>query len=164
MVVVSDTTPIISLMKAHRLDLLERLFGEVLVPDGVFMELTWNSAFQEEVEAIRTCPFIKRVSIPSNDALTMLRRASGLDLGESEAIYYADTHAVDLLLMDEVKGRQVAKSLGLRITGTVGMILSAYKEAFLTKEEVLRIVSVLQKSGRHISDNLYRIILDAVEQ
>ena len=35
MIVVSDTTPIISLIKINRLDLLEKLFQEVLIPDAV---------------------------------------------------------------------------------------------------------------------------------
>ncbi len=40
MIVVSDTTPFISLLKISRLDLLEKLFGEVLIPSAVFNELT----------------------------------------------------------------------------------------------------------------------------
>ena len=40
MIVVSDTTPLISLLKISRLDLLEKLFGEVLIPSAVFNELT----------------------------------------------------------------------------------------------------------------------------
>lgn len=40
MIVVSDTTPLISLMKADSLQLLEPLFKEVLIPEAVFAELT----------------------------------------------------------------------------------------------------------------------------
>lgn len=40
MIVVSDTTPLISLLKIDRIDLLEKLFGQVLVPQAVFDELT----------------------------------------------------------------------------------------------------------------------------
>nr|WP_296063477.1 hypothetical protein [uncultured Mediterraneibacter sp.] len=40
MIVVSDTTPLISLLKINRLDLLQELFGEVLIPQAVFDELT----------------------------------------------------------------------------------------------------------------------------
>ena len=40
MIVVSDTTPLISLLKIHRLDLLQSLFDEVQIPQGVFDELT----------------------------------------------------------------------------------------------------------------------------
>lgn len=35
MIVVADTTPIITLMKLNRLDLLEKLFGTVVVPNAV---------------------------------------------------------------------------------------------------------------------------------
>mgnify|MGYP007123077859 FL=1 len=38
MIVVSDTTPLISLLKMERLDLLEKLFGQVLIPQAVFDE------------------------------------------------------------------------------------------------------------------------------
>ena len=40
MIVVSDTTPLISLLKIDRIDLLEKLFGQVLIPQAVFDELT----------------------------------------------------------------------------------------------------------------------------
>ena len=45
MIVISDTTPVISLIKISRLDLLEKIFGEVLVPETVLRELTTNTAF-----------------------------------------------------------------------------------------------------------------------
>lgn len=40
MIVVSDTTPLISLLKIDRIGLLEKLFGQVLIPQAVFDELT----------------------------------------------------------------------------------------------------------------------------
>lgn len=46
MTVISDTTPIISLIKINRLDLLEKLFGEVLIPEAVYRELTTNALFE----------------------------------------------------------------------------------------------------------------------
>lgn len=48
MIVVSDTTPIISLMKAGQLELLQKLFGVVYFPQAVYRELNsdywyhWN--------------------------------------------------------------------------------------------------------------------------
>ncbi len=44
MIVVSDTTPIISLMKAGRLELLHKLFGTVYIPEAVYQELTENKS------------------------------------------------------------------------------------------------------------------------
>lgn len=52
MIVVSDTTPLISLLKIDRIDLLERLFGEILIPQAVFDELTANERFRLEVDQI----------------------------------------------------------------------------------------------------------------
>ena len=46
MTIISDTTPIISLIKINRLDLLQKLFGEVLIPEAVYRELTTNVVFE----------------------------------------------------------------------------------------------------------------------
>lgn len=59
MIVVSDTTPLISLLKINRIDLLEKLFGEVLIPQAVFDELTVDERFKLEAEQIRRKQFIK---------------------------------------------------------------------------------------------------------
>ena len=109
MIVVSDTTPLITLMKASRLELLQKLFGTVHIPKAVFDELTANAAFAEEADLIRSSPFIQVVAVRDPSRVDLLRRATGLDRGESEAIVYADDVRADLLLMDEVKGRQVAR-------------------------------------------------------
>ena len=46
MIVVSDTTPLISLLKINRINLLKKLFGEVMIPRAVFDELTVDERFQ----------------------------------------------------------------------------------------------------------------------
>ena len=67
MIVVSDATPIISFLKINRLDILNKLFGEVLLPEAVYEELTSNSAFQEEADEplAETCLSIREEHIPS---------------------------------------------------------------------------------------------------
>lgn len=59
MIVISDTTPVISLLKIGRLDLLERLFGEVFIPDAVYAELTADKRFTEEAGAVSDALYIK---------------------------------------------------------------------------------------------------------
>ena len=53
MIVVSDTTPLISLLKIHRIGLLEKLFGQVLIPQAVFDELTTDERFELEADQIK---------------------------------------------------------------------------------------------------------------
>ncbi len=115
MIVVSDTTPLISLLKINRIDLLEKLFGKVLIPDAVFSELTVDERFRLEA---------------------------------------------DLLLMDEAKGRNVSTQMGLRIMGTIGILMAAFEEQELTADEVRECVDGLQRAGRHIGMRHYRALLD----
>ena len=109
MIVVSDTTPLITLLKVQHLDLLEKYFGEVQIPIAVYNELVCDSRFKNEAEQIIHCPFIKVVDTMNTKSVDLLRRATGLDLGESEAIILTDEIHADLLLMDEARGRDVAE-------------------------------------------------------
>ena len=137
MIVVSDSTPLISLMKASQLDILEKLFGNVLIPEAVFSELTANDAFPEEAALIQKSKSIKVVVVSDHKAVSLLQRATGLDCGESEAIVYADDAHADLLLMDEVQGRKVAKSMGLPIMGSVGILINAFRDGLLSESDVV---------------------------
>jgi len=83
MIVISDTTPLISLMKIVQLNLLNHLFGEVQIPSAVFEELVSNPRFPDESRQIKECPFIKKITVSDTDAVKLLRRSTGLDAGES---------------------------------------------------------------------------------
>lgn len=112
MIVVSDTTPLISLLKINRIDLLEKLFGDVLIPQAVFDELTVNERFRLEADEIRQKKFIVVKPVNNPESASILKRAAGLDQGESEAIVLTDELKADLLLMDEAKGRNVSAQMG----------------------------------------------------
>ena len=128
MLIVSDATPIISFVKMNKLDILGKIFGEVVLPYAVYNEVTENKEFAEEAKQIKACGFFKIVKVENTEYVTLLRRATGLDLGESEAIVYTDTNKGDLLIVDEVKARQVATSMNLRITGTIGVLTVANRQ------------------------------------
>lgn len=163
MIVVSDTTPLISLLKINRLDLLEKLFGEVFIPQAVFNELTADERFQLEAEQIRQKKFIsiKPVNVP--ESVNILKRATGLDLGESEAIVLTDELKADILLMDEAKGRSVSSQMGICIMGTIGILMAAYEEKTLTSNEVKECITGLQHAGRHIGQRHYQMLLNRLK-
>lgn len=163
MIVVADATPLITLMKLARLDMLEALFKDVLIPEAVYSELTINSDYVDEAKQIESSPFIKVVSVKEPKAVDVLRRSSGLDLGESEAIVYADDNNADVLLMDEAKGRQVAKAMGIYIMGTVGVLLFACDEKILSGDDVKDALEKLRKSDRHIGDDIIKYALSKIE-
>lgn len=164
MIVISDTTPIISLLKINHLELLHHLFGEVQVPDAVCEELISNVKFQKEAEKILRAEYVKKVVVEDKKSVTLLRRATGLDAGESEAIILSDEIKADLLLMDELKGRQVAKQMGLNIMGTVGILMTAFDEELLLAEEIEQCIDVLRSNGRHISEKLYEQLMEKIRK
>ena len=94
-------------------------------------------------------------SVDNLESASILKRATGLDQGESEAIVLTDELKADLLLMDEAKGRNVSVQIGLRIMGTIGILMAA--------DEVRACVNGLQRSGRHIGQRHYQMLLDRLK-
>lgn len=127
MIIISDTTPILSLLKANQLELLQKLYKTVLVPRAVYRELTGNPAYIAEAEIIKKVDFLSVAIIENVKSVNILRSVTGLDEGESEALIMYDEQGADLLLMDEHKGRSVAKQLKIRHIGTAGISMLHYK-------------------------------------
>lgn len=106
--------------------------------------------------------YIKEVSVTDIRSVNLLQRATGLDAGESEAIILSDEAKADILLMDEAKGRMVAKQMGITIMGTIGILMAAYDEQLLSANDVLQCIDTLQANGRHISEKLYQQLRDKI--
>ncbi|MCQ2273087.1 MAG: hypothetical protein MJZ72_09945 [Bacteroidales bacterium] len=162
MIVVSDTTPLISFLKINRLDILEQVFGQVLVPQAVYNELTVNNDFPDEIEKIKNATFLKCVVV-DHEQVALIQEQTGLDLGESEAIAYAQNSNTDVLLMDELKGRLVAKTFGIKLVGTIGILMESLRKGYTQKNEVQEYVRVFRESHRRISERLLEQLLEYSE-
>lgn len=160
MIVISDTTPIISLLKINRLSLLQDLFGEVKIPLAVFNELTVNLKFAEEIEAVKNSLFIKISEVKDKSAVEIFQKTTGLDLGESEAIVLSKELDAKLILMDELRGRTVAQQMDLELMGTVGILMAAYKRKLISSNEVKKCAQVLKNSKRFLSDALLEFLVN----
>lgn len=160
MIIISDSGPLISLMKAERLNLLQSLYGEVLIPEAVFSEVTTNPKYEDEAEQIRSSAFIRVVSVEDRKAVSLLQRAAGLDLGESEAIVYADDNKADILLIEDGAGRKVAQQMRIRVRGSIGILLYAFDENILSRTEVEDALDKMRKAERRISEQLYQYAYD----
>lgn len=119
--VVSNTTPLISLMKLSKLELLKDLYKEISIPFAVFQEIEAgrNKAFYQDLSAIA---WIKIHEIKDKKALKYFLE---LDTGEAEAIVLANEIGADLTILDEKLGRFHAKHADLQVTGTIGILLKA---------------------------------------
>ena len=163
MIVISDATPLISLMKADCLDILQSIFDRVMIPEAVYNELTSNKTYREEAELIAKADFINVVQLVEKCIANTFQQKTGLDRGESEAIVYADEQNADILLMDEAAGRKVAMNMGLTITGSIGILIKGYRQKLLTRDELETAINDIRLSNRHISENLLNMALNMAD-
>lgn len=122
MIVVADTSPLNYLIQIDYDVLLPEIYGHVVVPSGVMLELGHPGA-PDAVRLWLTCVPVW-IDVSSTNYSPDAELAF-LGLGEREAIQLAEEQHADLLLMDERRGRLEAKRRGLRTTGTLGVLLSA---------------------------------------
>ena len=100
MIVISDTTPILSLIKIDRLKILEELYKKIIIPKAVYDELIINIDYQDEIDIIKRCTFIQIENVEENLSVVLLQRELKLDRGESEAIVLAKNINADLIIID----------------------------------------------------------------
>ncbi|MBO4534292.1 MAG: DUF3368 domain-containing protein [Treponema sp.] len=161
MIIVSDTTPLMTLLKCDHLDLLKKMYGSVLIPSAVYNELTDNPHYEQEAKIIKDCDFLEVKEITNKERIRTLQNSTGLDLGETEALVLAEITNADLLLMDEVMGRMIAKEMGFTIAGAIGILIAAKTEGFLSADEIKITVSKLRSSGQHIGESLLKKLLES---
>jgi predicted nucleic acid-binding protein len=147
--VVVNATPLIALSLVNRLDLLRRLFDEVIVPPAVYEEITAKDAGRAGVTALNSAAWINVVPLKASPTVEPL--LLGLDLGELEVLLLAREVEPDWVLMDERLGRRVAKAMGFPVKGTVGVLVAAFHAEILTRAEALETVHQLVAEGIRIS-------------
>jgi predicted nucleic acid-binding protein len=155
MVVVSNSSPIIHLTKIGKLNLLERLYGRILVPEKVYLECTDSVHYREEVAVISNSAWIERHMIEDTKLFRLLY--SEIDAGEAEALVLALEQKADLVLLDDQEARIKARKLALPVTGTLGVLLKAKNEGMVSSLKAD--IQNLQASGFWISQELVKAFL-----
>lgn len=153
MIVVSDASSLIALAMVGRLDLLRSLFGMVIIPHAVFGELS-RSSFHV-ASAIQSSSWIQVKH--SSDEELVRKLQSNLDKGESEAIALA----IELLIIDERKGRNEATRLGLRIIGLIGVLPEGKRAGYIQSVKPL-LDTVIETVGFRVSKEVYARALESV--
>lgn len=161
MIVVADAGPLIYLSAIGQLRLVQRLSPEVLVPQAVFDEVVVAGAGLPGSIEVKTAPWLTVVAVPRGQVLDALL-ASGLHLGESEAIALAVERRADRLLIDERQGRLTAEGMGVPIVGSLGILVAAKARGDI--EKVAPLLRALRASGLWLSDALVARVLAAVDE
>lgn len=123
MIVISDASVLINLAIIGHLDLLQKLFQEIIIPEAVFHEVTVKGAGKPGDQEVRSSDWIQVVTIQNAELVKTLLEE--IDPGEAEGITLAVEMDAELLLIDEKLGREKAKAFGIKTVGLLGLLLEA---------------------------------------
>lgn len=152
MIVVSDTSPITNLIQIGCINLLNVVFGKIIIPQTVYNELC---ELADQKKVLDDQDWISVIAAENRSVITQLE--ANLDKGEAEAIALAIELQSDFLIIDEIKGRTIAENMGIKIVGLLGTLLKAKELGHLS--ELKPKLEQLVKLGFRINPRLYEHVL-----
>lgn len=161
MIVISDSSPLLNLAIIDQLELLQQLYGTVVIPQAVYQEVVVNGAEMPGADTIEAASWI--VVEEAKDRVLVKALQTQLDSGEAEAIALAVELTADLLLLDERKARNVAAHLDLNFTGLLGMLVEAKHKGHVAAVKPLLDLLVTQ-ARFWIGPELYQLVLETVKE
>ena len=153
--VISNTGPLVALAVIDQLDLLNQLFDTIIVPEAVHFELLEGGIAQAGVAAYRQAQWIavKELTNPREPLLD-----SVLDIGEASVIQLARENNIDRVLIDERKGRKIAREVyKLQVIGSAGILVEAKRYGYL--DNVKNSLATMRKHGYWLHENIVAAIL-----
>jgi predicted nucleic acid-binding protein len=153
--IVSNTGPLVALAVIDRLNLLNCLFDEVIVPQAVHFELLEGGTKQAGVTAYQQAHWIKNQKLTKpHDPLL----GSVLDAGEASVIQLARERSIHCVLIDERKGRQIAREIyGLKVIGSARVLVEAKRQGYL--DNVEKAITAMRQHGYWLHENIVTAIL-----
>lgn len=142
MIVVSDSTPLIHLAKAGCIKILFDLYKEILITNEVYREVVEEGKLLENEDAWIIEEYVGKGFLVKSPTLSSeyLLEKYAIHRGEADSIKLAKETGAELLLMNEKEGRNAAKSEGLKVKGSIGVLFDALKMGISKKEDILRIL------------------------
>ena len=154
MIAVADASPVCHLVVIGEIDLLPRLFAQVLLPREMLSELLAEGA-PPTVRAWASAP---PAWISIHDGVAGQEKSmERLQAGERAAILLAESVHADIVLIDEKSARHVAAQRGLRVTGLLGVLVEAANRGLV---DLASAIERLTKTGFRCSPTLLRSVLE----
>lgn len=167
LLVVSNAGPLIHLAKINMLHLLRGIYQEIVIPYEVKVEAFDRGKEKGFPDAIQIGTalnesWIKVERIKLTEDFMNMAQIAGLKTAEAAVIYYAYKNN-GIALLDEDSARTLARTLGIPIRGTLGIILEGLKRGILSRTETLKALEKLSEV-MYLSADLYRIVRNEIEK
>jgi len=134
-----DTSSLIALERINLLQILCEIYKEVIIPESVIKEFGTLSL---------PCISIRKVE---SNLLRLLITDLNLGKGEADVIALASQTGLKVII-DDSKARKVAENMGLKLTGTIGVLMKAERIGLI--ESAHDKVRELREKGFYVSEEL----------
>lgn len=153
--VIVNSTPLIVLYGIGHLDILQKLYQEIMIPTAVYQEVT---AIKDSacIQAMTANKWIHVRQIQDDTEKKMYK--AKLHAGEVEVMILAQEQKADLVIIDDNAAKKTAKYLGLTVTGTLGVLLKAKGQGII--ESVHPLISEMKQNGFYIDSQLENMVLE----
>ncbi|MEM1280680.1 MAG: DUF3368 domain-containing protein [Cyanobacteria bacterium P01_H01_bin.152] len=145
---VTNSTCLIGLERIQRLDILPQVFDPIAVPPVVQSEVGISASWLT-VQATRNRGMVQSLQ-------------TQIDAGEAEAIALAMELRDVFVILDDLSARRIAQQLGLKVIGTVGLLVRAKQQDVIS--EIKPILDALTTANFRISDALIRKALQLADE
>lgn len=143
-IAVSNSSPLIVLRAAGKLELLRDAFDEVWIPEEVAREVR------------HVPPFARPREVADR---TLLRALAGeMDLGEAAVVALATEIPGATAILDDRKGRRGAVRLGLPVVGTLGLVIEAKRDGRIASAR--EAIDLVRNAGLFVTDAVVRKVLE----
>lgn len=150
-ITISDSTSIIALARAQKLQLLKDLFGQVLIPEGVYQELAIKGKGKAGAEEVERGQIFIREGVKSQDDVNRL--TGRLSQADAEVIILAKEKKADAILTDDSQILDEAEKEKILAITTRRILLEAKRRGFLAS--VKETMDEMRRQGIGIRDDVY---------
>lgn len=157
MILIADSSALITLSICNCINLLDEIFGVVKVPSAVYKEVTRE--FKPESKNLSEFLDGKIEEINIEDYIIV---EGVLGIGELEAMALYKKLNADWLLVDDEKARKVARINRIQVIGSLGVLLLAKQKKKIAT--ILPLIQTIQKSNIYYSDKLINKILKLADE
>ncbi len=155
--IIADSGPLISLAIIDRLELLQQLYQQVLVPPAVWEEVTVKGQGMPGADTIARLEWLE-IREPEPQVLKPLSIL--VDPGEAEVIALAQSVSDSIVLLDDSQARRVAERFDIPRIGTLGILRRAKKQGLI--DAIRPYVEQLKNNNIYMSDRLIEAVLQDV--
>ncbi len=158
--VIVNTTPLIALCHVGQLNLLKKLYSEIMIPRAVYRELSKKKQSICKRQVDLSLEWIHVKDIENQMAKSMFK--TQLHDGEVEVMILAKERSADIVIIDDANAKKYAKYLKLSVTGTLGVLIKAKREGYIS--ELKPIIQEMIEKNIYISEKLMKFCLEQVNE